>query len=207
MPELAARRNWTEALRRRVEHDRLVERLLPSEQPAYVRSWVYLLGVATVGALVTLIGSGTLLAIGGPSWHRTSSVGRFVDAIHWWGVQAFFLSLAAHAIAQFLLRTWRGGRRITWVLGGLCFLIALPTALTGFLSQQNFESQWIATQAKDAINATGLAWLLNPFDVGRVLTFHVIVLPGLLVTLVGLHLLWVRRHGVCPPDAPDRNAR
>ena len=30
-------------------------------------------------------------------------------------------------------------------------------AFTGYLSQQNFDSQWISTQAKDGINATGPA--------------------------------------------------
>ena len=77
--------------------------------------------------------------------------------------------------------------------------MAVPTALTGFLSQQNFESQWIASQAKDAVDAVGLGWLMNPFDVGRMVTFHVVLLPLVLVSLVALHVVWVRRHGVCPP--------
>jgi hypothetical protein len=191
--------NWTTALRTRVERDRLVPRLLADEQPVYVRSWVYLFGVATVAGLVVLVGSGLVLSAGGPSWHDTSRAGRLVDSIHWWGVQLFFGSLALHAVAQLLLATWRGGRRITWLLGGLAFVIALPTALTGYLSQQNFESQWIAAQVKDAVNAVGLAWLMDPFDVGRMLTFHVVLLPTALVCFVILHLLWVRRHGVCPP--------
>jgi ubiquinol-cytochrome c reductase cytochrome b subunit len=199
-------RNWTTTARTYLEAELPIERLLPSDQPSYVRSRAYLFGMATVAGLVLLIVSGTILAIGGPNWTHTSSAGSFVNDVHWWGVQLFFLPLAVHFLAQFVQATWRGGRRVTWALGAVAFLVALPAAMTGFLSQQNFESQWIAMEAKDAVNAVGLAFLFNPLDTGRMLTFHVVVLPVLLVGSVGLHLIWVRRHGVCPPLPPDGDA-
>ena len=53
-------------------------KLLPDRQPAYVASWVYVFGVASLAALAIVIVSGFAIAIGGPDWwhthHEDSSV-------------------------------------------------------------------------------------------------------------------------------------
>jgi hypothetical protein len=36
------------------------------------------------------------------------------------------------------------------------FVVCIGTAFTGYLSQQNFDSQWIATQGKDGLNSVGI---------------------------------------------------
>jgi quinol-cytochrome oxidoreductase complex cytochrome b subunit len=59
--------------------------------------------------------------------------------------------MLAHFLAVFLMGAFRGQRKLTWMLGVLSFLTAAVTGLTGFVSLQNFEGQWVATQAKDAI--------------------------------------------------------
>ena len=43
-------------------------KLMPDRQPAYVASWIYVFGVATLAALAMVIISGTALAVGGPDW-------------------------------------------------------------------------------------------------------------------------------------------
>jgi hypothetical protein len=45
---------WTARLRRRVVQALPPDRLLPDRQPAYVASWIYVFGVATVAALVVV---------------------------------------------------------------------------------------------------------------------------------------------------------
>jgi ubiquinol-cytochrome c reductase cytochrome b subunit len=117
-------------------------------------------------------------------------------------VQVFFLFMIAHAVAVFLMGAFRG-RTLTWMLGLLAFAAAATTGLTGFVALQDFEGQWVATQAKDALNSTGAGAFLNLLDAGQVLTLHVVVLPLVVVGLVALHLLWVRKHGICPPYDPS----
>src|SRR5450759_4780761 len=39
--------------------------------------------------------------------------------------------------------------------GVVSFIVSVGAAFSGYLSQQNFDSQWISTQAKDGINSTG----------------------------------------------------
>ncbi len=79
------------------------------------------------------------------------------------------------------------------------FLVAIGTAFTGYLSQQNFDSQWIASEGKDGLNSVGIGSFFNVVDFGQMYTFHVILLPLAVVVLVVWHVLLVRRHGVVPP--------
>lgn len=190
---------WTGSVRRWVRHNIPWSRLLPSSEPAYVASWTYTFGVATLSSLGVIILSGIVLAAGGPGWRHTSSFGKFVDATHMWSVQLFFFFMILHLVAQFLLATWRGRRGLTWAMGAIALLASVITALTGYVSQQNFEAQWIATQAKDGLNATGMGAFLNLLDTQQVLTMHVMVLPLAVALVVGIHILLVRLRGVCPP--------
>lgn len=178
------------------------QRLLPDSEPIYVKSWMYAFGVATLAALIMLIVSGVVLAAFGPAWWLHSRVGGWFGALHYWSVQLFFLFMIAHGVAVFLMGAFRG-RMLTWMLGLLAFAAAATTGLTGFVALQDFEGQWVATQAKDALNSTGAGAFLNLLDAGQVLTLHVVVLPLVVVGLVALHLLWVRKHGICPPYDPS----
>ena len=42
---------WTASVRRRVEKTLPITELLPTKQPAYIGSWVYIFGVVTIAAL------------------------------------------------------------------------------------------------------------------------------------------------------------
>jgi quinol-cytochrome oxidoreductase complex cytochrome b subunit len=97
------------------------------------------------------------------------------------------------------MAAWRGGRSRTWMTGVISFLVGIVAAFTGYVSQQNFDSQWIATQAKDGINATGAGAFFNVLNFGQMYTYHVLLLPVLVVALVVAHILLVRRNGIVPP--------
>ena len=189
----------TTSLRRRMERDVALEDLLPDELPAYVHSYVYLFGIATIASLVILILSGIWLAMAGPTWWHVSSLGHFLNSVHFWGVQAFFFFLVLHLWTTFFQGAWRNGRGATWAVGVLCFLVGIGTAFTGYLSQQNFDAQWIAVQGKDAMNAIGVGAFFNLLNFGQMYGFHIVILPLLVSALVGLHVLLVRVHGVVRP--------
>lgn len=195
---------WTGSTRRWVRRQFPLSRMLPSSEPTYVASWTYTFGVATLASLAVIIGTGIALSAFGPGWRHTSSTGRFVDATHLWSVQVFFFFLILHVIAQFLQASWRGGRGATWAMGAIAMVGSIVTALTGYVSQQNFEAQWIATEAKDGLNATGVGGLLNLLDTQQVLTLHVLLLPATVAIVVAVHILLVRRRGVCPPIEDER---
>jgi quinol-cytochrome oxidoreductase complex cytochrome b subunit len=192
-------RSWTLRLRTAVVKRWPPERLLPDRQPSYVASWIYVLGALSLAALITLILSGTILALKGPGWWHFTSVGHFFNSIHLWAVELFFFFMVLHLWGKYWMAAWRGGRGRVWISGGVTFLVAIPCALTGYVSQQNFDSQWISTQAKDGLNAVGVGAFFNVTNFGQMYSYHVFLLPVVVLALVGAHILLVRRHGVVPP--------
>ena len=191
--------SWTVRVREFGLRNLPPERLLPDSQPAYMTSAIYLFGALTISALVVIIGSGTILALKGPAWWHVASIGHFFNSIHLWSVELFFFFMVIHLWGKFWMAAWRGGRARVWMTGAVCFLVAVPCAFTGYLSQQNFDSQWIATQGKDGINSLGVGAFFNALNFGQMYSYHILLLPIAVVAIVALHILLVRRHGIVPP--------
>jgi ubiquinol-cytochrome c reductase cytochrome b subunit len=97
------------------------------------------------------------------------------------------------------MAAWRGGRARVWITGAVAFVVAVPCALTGYVSQQNFDAQWISTQAKDGLNAAGVGSFFNVLNFGQMYSYHVFLLPLAVVAIVIAHVLLVRKHGIVPP--------
>ena len=107
--------------------------------------------------------------------------------------------MVVHLWGKYWMAAWRGGRTRVWVTGAITFLVAVPCALTGYVSQQNFDAQWISTQAKDAMNSVGVGAFFNLTNFGQMYSYHILLLPLAVTALVIAHVLLVRRHGVVPP--------
>jgi quinol-cytochrome oxidoreductase complex cytochrome b subunit len=175
------------------------EELLPYEQPSYVHSYVYLFGVATLASFLLLFASGIILAAFGPQWWHFSTAGHFLNSVHYWSAQAFFFFMVLHLWATFFQGAWRDGRGMTWATGVITFGTSILTAFTGYVSQQNFDAQWIAVQGKDAMNSVGIGAFFNVLNFGQMYGFHVVILPLLVAVLIGIHLTLVRLRGVVRP--------
>jgi ubiquinol-cytochrome c reductase cytochrome b subunit len=199
--------SWTARVREAGVRALPPEKLLPDGQPTYVASWIYVFGVASIASLIVIVASGTILALKGPAWWHYTGVGHFFNSIHLWAVELFFFVMVVHLWGKYWMAAWRGGRARVWITGSVTFLVAIPCALTGYVSQQNFDAQWIATQAKDAMNSVGAGAFFNLTNFGQMYSYHVLLLPAAVIALVIAHVLLVRRHGVVPPfDTRERTA-
>jgi hypothetical protein len=191
--------SWTVRLREAGVEALPPEKLLPDGQPTYVASWIYVFGVASIASLIVTVASGSILALKGPSWWHYTGVGHFFNSIHLWAVELFFFVMVVHLWGKYWMAAWRGGRARVWMTGAVTFIVAVPTALTGYVSQQNFDAQWIATQAKDGLNSVGVGAFFNVTNFGQMYSYHVLLLPVVVIALVTAHVLLVRNHGVVPP--------
>ncbi len=196
---------WTSRLRRQALRLLPPGKLLPDRQPAYVASWIYVFGVATLAALGVAIVSGLALALGGPDWWHTDSVGHFFNSLHLWSVEAFMAFMVIHLWGKFWMAAWRGRRALTWVTGVVAFMASIVECFTGYVSQQNFDSQWISTSGKDAFDAVGVGAFFNVMNFGQMLMWHIVLLPLVLVAIVGAHVLAVRVRGVVHPLPAHRD--
>ncbi|MDA8317763.1 MAG: cytochrome b N-terminal domain-containing protein [Actinomycetota bacterium] len=197
---------WTARVRRLGLRFLPPGKLLPDRQPAYVRSWVYVFGVATLSALGVAIVSGFALALGGPDWWHYNPVGHFFNSLHMWSVEMFMAFMVIHLWGKFWMAAWRGRRALTWMTGVVAFVASVVECFTGYLSQQNLDSQWISTNAKDAVNAAGVGPFFDTMNFGQMLMWHIVLVPLVLVAIVGAHILLVRVRGVSHP-LPEQRVR
>jgi Cytochrome b(N-terminal)/b6/petB len=192
-------RMWTSRVRRGALKVLPPIKLLPDRQPAYVASWVYVFGVASLVAFGVAIVSGFAIALGGPDWWHYNPVGHFFNSLHLWSVELFMALIVIHLWGKFWMAAWRGRRTMTWITGVVAFLASVIECFTGYLSQQNFDSQWIATNGKDAFNAVGVGAFFNLMNFGQMLLWHVVLVPIILIAIIGAHVLLVRVRGVSHP--------
>jgi Cytochrome b(N-terminal)/b6/petB len=190
---------WTARVRRLALRTLPPGKLLPDRQPAYVRSWIYVFGVGSLAALGVAIVSGFGLALGGPDWWHYNPLGHFFNSLHVWSVELFMALLVIHLWGKFWMAAWRGRRALTWITGVVAFVASIVECFTGYLSQQNFDSQWISTSGKDAFNSVGVGAFFNVMNFGQMLMWHIVLLPIVLIAIVGAHVLLVRMRGVVHP--------
>ncbi len=198
-PEAISETSWTAWVRRFLKDRLPIEHLLPDRQPAYVGSWVYVFGVVTIASLVWVVASGVVLSFFGPQWWHVSRIGRFFNSVHFWSVQMFFVFMVLHLWGQYFAAGWRDGRARTWMVGVVIFATSVVTAFTGYLAQQNFASQWVAVNAKDAINSTGAGAFFDVLNFGQMYGLHIMLFPILVTLLVVIHIVQVRSRGVVKP--------
>jgi quinol-cytochrome oxidoreductase complex cytochrome b subunit len=191
--------SMTRRLQGFVKENLTLEDALPTQMPVYVNSIAYLFGVSTLSSLALIVLTGIIMSIFGPGWYHLSRTGRFFNTMHFWSTQVFFLSMVLHLVTKFLKGAWRDGRWSAWLVGVLTLAVAIFSGLTGFLAQSNFDSQWIAGQSKDAMNAMGIGGFFVTTNFAQVITLHVAVMPLLIVVLVGVHVVLVRSHSPVRP--------
>ena len=192
-------RSWTGRARRQLLKRLPADKLLPNEQPSYVASWIYVFGMGAIASLAFVIASGLVLALNGPAWYHLSAFGHFINSTHLWSVELFFVFMVIHLWGKFWMAAWRGNRLLTWITGVVSFAVSIVAAFTGYLVQTNFDAQWIAFEAKDALNATGIGAWFNVADFGQMFMWHITLLPIAVGAVVALHVVLVRMHGVVPP--------
>ena len=107
--------------------------------------------------------------------------------------------LVIHLWGKFWMAAWRGKRAWTWITGVVAFAASVIECFTGYVSQQNFDSQWISTSGKDAFNAAGIGAFFNVMNFGQMLMWHIVLIPIVLVAIIGGHVLLVRVRGVSHP--------
>ena len=143
--EPTASRSWTVRLRTRLRAHRAAGQVLPDRQPAYVALLDLRLRRAHPGrprgrARVRRACSRSAAPPGG----TPPRLGHFVNSLHLWSVELFFAFMVIHLWGKFFMAAWRGRRALTWITGAVAFVGSIGTAFTGYLSQTNFDSQWIS---------------------------------------------------------------
>ena len=193
-------------------------------------NWMQTLGSATLTAFIVQTVTGVILAMyykPDPNsayqsiQHITNDVtlGWLVRGMHRWGASVFIILMFMHMGRVFLFGAYKYPRELNWIIGVLLLATGLFEGLTGYLLPYDQTAYWATVVA---ININGTAPFVGPYlatllrggaEIGpdvlaRFYSLHMLLVPGALIGLIGLHLYLVVRLGVSsPPWSRDAAGR
>jgi quinol-cytochrome oxidoreductase complex cytochrome b subunit len=130
--------------------------------------------------------------------------------MHRWGASVFIILMFLHMGRVFLFGAYKYPRELNWVIGVMLLASGLLEGFTGYLLPWDQTSYWATTVG---ININATAPFLGPFiaqflqggaaindnTISIFYSIHMLVLPGAIFALIGLHVYLVIRLGVTSP--------
>ena len=184
-------------------------------------SWWHTLGSATLTAFLVQLVTGVILAMyykPSPAEAHSSIEhiqhdlwgGWLVRGMHRWGASVFIILMFTHMGRVFLFGAYKYPRELNWIVGVLILATGLFEGLTGYLLPFDQTAYWATVVA---VNINGTAPFVGPYlatilrggaEIGpdtlsRFYSIHMLLVPGALIGLIGLHLYLVVRLGVSSP--------
>jgi quinol-cytochrome oxidoreductase complex cytochrome b subunit len=184
-------------------------------------SWLQTLGSATLTAFIVQAITGVILAMYyKPDPDRAYESIQFITndltwgwlvrGMHRWGASVFIILLFLHMGRVFLFGAYKYPRELNWLVGVLLLALGMFEGFTGYLLPWDQTAYW-ATVVGLNINGTGP--FVGPFlttvlqggsnigtnTLSRFYSIHMLLIPGALIALIGLHLYLVVRLGVTSP--------
>ncbi len=184
-------------------------------------NWWQTLGAATLTAFIVQALTGVILAMyykPDPNeayssiQHITNDIfaGWLVRGMHRWGASVFIILMFMHMGRVFLFGAYKYPRELNWIIGVLLLAMGLAEGFTGYLLPWDQTAYWATVVG---ININGTAPFLGPFiaqflqggtyinadTLSRFYAIHMLVIPGAIIGLIGLHLYLVVRLGVTSP--------
>jgi menaquinol-cytochrome c reductase cytochrome b subunit len=138
------------------------------------------------------------------------TLGWLVRGMHRWGASVFIILMFLHMARVFLFGAYKYPRELNWIIGVLILVTGMLSGFTGYLLPWDQTAYWATVVG---INLNGTApfagpWLAQFLATGPEIgshtlalwyALHMLVLPGALFALIGLHLYLVVRLGVTSP--------
>jgi menaquinol-cytochrome c reductase cytochrome b subunit len=184
-------------------------------------NWMQTLGSATLTAFIVQTVTGVILAMFYKPDPKTAyqsiqhitnevTLGWLVRGMHRWGASVFIILLFLHMGRVFLFGAYKYPRELNWIVGVLLLALGMLEGFTGYLLPWDQTAYWATVVG---INLNGTAPFLGPFlaqflrggaeigpdTIARFYSIHMLLLPGAIAGLIGLHLYLVIRLGVTSP--------
>ncbi|HEY8103162.1 MAG TPA: cytochrome b N-terminal domain-containing protein [Gaiellaceae bacterium] len=188
-------------------------------------NWFHTLGSATLTAFLVQAITGVILAMyykPDPASayqsieHITNdlTLGWLVRGMHRWGASVFIILMFLHMARVFLFGAYKYPRELNWIIGVLLLAMGMLEGFTGYLLPWDQTAYWATVVG---INLNGTMPVIGPFlaqflaggqEIGadalsKFYSLHMLVIPGAIFGLIGLHLYLVIRLGVSSPPWSD----
>jgi ubiquinol-cytochrome c reductase cytochrome b subunit len=146
--------------------------------------------------------------------------GLFVRQVHHWAALMFAASIMVHLARIFFTGAFRRPREANWVIGSLLLILAMFEGFFGYslpddlLSGTGIRAALSSITLGIPIVGTWLHWALFSGDfpgdilIPRLYAIHILLFPGIMLALIGVHLamVWFQKHTQFPgPGRTERN--
>ena len=146
--------------------------------------------------------------------------GLFVRQVHHWSALLFLAGMFAHMFRTFFTGAFRKPREANWAIGVVLILVGTFEGFTGYSLPDDLLSGTglrIANAIALSVPVIGTwaSWALFGAEfpgteiIPRLYIIHVLLFPGILLALIGLHvgLVWYQKHTQFPGAGPHREER
>ena len=146
--------------------------------------------------------------------------GLFVRQVHHWAALLFAASIMVHLARVFFTGAFRRPREANWVIGSLLLILAMFEGFFGYslpddlLSGTGIRAALSGITMSIPVVGTWLHWALFGGDfpgtvlMPRLYAIHILLFPGIILALIGLHLamVWFQKHTQFPgPGRTETN--
>jgi ubiquinol-cytochrome c reductase cytochrome b subunit len=146
--------------------------------------------------------------------------GLFVRQVHHWAALMFAAAIMVHLARVFFTGAFRRPREANWVIGSLLLILAMFEGYFGYSLPDDLLSGTGLRAALSSITlglpvvGTWLHWALYGGDfpgqviIPRLYALHILILPGIILALIGIHLalVWFHKHTQFPgPGRTEKN--
>jgi ubiquinol-cytochrome c reductase cytochrome b subunit len=145
--------------------------------------------------------------------------GLLIRQIHHWAALLFIFAMLVHMMRIFFTGAFRKPRELNWVLGVLLLVLGMAEGFLGY----SLPDDLLSGTGLRAVSAfilsipvigTWTHWAVFGGDypgeiiIPRFYSLHILLLPGIILALVGVHvaLVWFQKHTQFPaPRATEKN--
>ena len=132
--------------------------------------------------------------------------GQLLRNLHRWGAHLMVITTILHMVRVFYTGAYKPPREFNWGVGVVLLVLTLGASFTGYLLPWDQLSFWAITVGTSIVSYAPTmgtmirSILLGGPEVGqealtRFYALHIMVIPGVMLLIIGLHLWRVRKDG------------
>jgi len=144
--------------------------------------------------------------------------GLLMRQMHHWAAMLFIAAMLVHMMRVFLTGAFRKPRELNWLVGGMLILLGIVEGFAGYSLPDDLLSGTGLRIADGLVKATPVVGSYMSFFmfggefpgdaiVPRLYIAHVLLLPGLLLALIGAHMLLLVFHKHTQWPGPGRTEK
>ncbi len=193
--------------------------------PNHMKKWWFCLGGTPAYLFVVQIVTGIMLA----AYYQPASttayesvrhitdevaLGWYFRGLHKWAATLMIAAVVLHQIRVYFTAAYRRPRELNWVIGMSLLMVTLGLGFTGYSLVFEQLSYWGATVGGNIMETTPFVGgflkkillagdTYNEQTLPRFYILHAAILPVTLILLIGVHIAFIRVHGITELEVPD----